>query len=73
MNNPIHHQENLAINHDQTVPCELCGEPTPMMGTKRCDRCFELESRLRNAPAKLIENILHNLGFQARIMGHADP
>ena len=29
------------------VPCELCGKPTAMTGTKRCDRCWELETRIR--------------------------
>ena len=30
-----------------TVPCELCGTATPMLGTKRCDRCWELETRIK--------------------------
>ena len=29
-----------------TCPCETCGRPTPMLGTKRCDGCWEVESRL---------------------------
>ena len=29
-----------------TVPCETCGKPTLMEGTKRCDGCYEVESRL---------------------------
>lgn len=33
-----------------TVPCELCGVPTTMTATKRCDRCWELESRVLAAP-----------------------
>ena len=31
---------------EKTVPCETCGTPTPMTGTKRCDTCFEVEQRL---------------------------
>jgi hypothetical protein len=34
----------------ETVPCELCGDPTPMTGTKRCDRCWELERRIKSDP-----------------------
>lgn len=29
-----------------TVPCETCGEPTTFTGTKRCNNCYEVESRL---------------------------
>ena len=34
----------------ETVPCELCGEQTPMTGTRRCDRCWELERRIHANP-----------------------
>lgn len=33
------------------VPCELCNKPTPMTGSKRCDRCWELERRIQADPA----------------------
>lgn len=33
-----------------TIPCELCGKPTRMLGTKRCDPCWELERRIEMAP-----------------------
>lgn len=26
----------------ETVPCTICGAPTPMLGTKLCDPCWEL-------------------------------
>lgn len=29
------------------VPCGICGTPTAMSGTRRCDRCWELETRIR--------------------------
>jgi len=32
------------------VPCGICGTPTRMLGTKRCDPCWELETRIRHAP-----------------------
>jgi hypothetical protein len=31
-----------------TTACETCGQQTPMLGTRRCDRCWELEGRLAN-------------------------
>jgi hypothetical protein len=30
----------------ETVPCETCGTPTPFVGTKRCNNCWEVERRL---------------------------
>lgn len=41
----------------ETVPCELCGVPTQMLGTKRCNRCWELENRIRDNP-DIAEHIL---------------
>ena len=35
----------------ETVPCEICKTPTQMTGTKRCDRCWELESRMHRDPS----------------------
>jgi hypothetical protein len=32
------------------VPCDICGDPTPMLATKRCDRCWELERRIERDP-----------------------
>jgi len=30
----------------ETVVCDTCGTPTPMLSTKRCDACWEVEQRL---------------------------
>jgi hypothetical protein len=32
---------------NETVPCVWCSVPTRMIETRRCDRCYELESRIR--------------------------
>lgn len=32
------------------VACGLCGDPTTKTATRRCDRCWELESRIKAAP-----------------------
>ena len=29
-----------------TVPCRTCGEPTTFTGTKQCDDCHEVETRI---------------------------
>lgn len=39
-----------VIAERPTVDCELCGNKTPMLGTKRCDRCWELETRIKHDP-----------------------
>lgn len=34
-----------------TVPCQWCKLPTPMLGTRECDRCHELRIRIQyNVP-----------------------
>jgi hypothetical protein len=30
----------------ETVPCETCGTPTLLTGTRRCNNCWEVERRL---------------------------
>lgn len=45
---------------EETVSCTLCGTPTRMLGTKRCDRCWELETRIQRDPA-LARKILEQL------------
>lgn len=37
------------------ISCERCGKQTPMLGTKRCDRCWELESRINSDPELALE------------------
>lgn len=34
----------------RVVACELCGKPTIMLSTQRCDGCWELERRVQNDP-----------------------
>jgi hypothetical protein len=34
------------MSHRETVPCKFCGDPTPMLGTKLCDGCWEVSRRL---------------------------
>ena len=35
---------------EEKVSCALCGEPTSKGGTRRCDRCWLLESRIEDNP-----------------------
>lgn len=32
----------------EKTDCKWCGEDTPMLGTKECDRCWELRHRIEN-------------------------
>jgi hypothetical protein len=45
---------------EETVKCELCGELTAMTGTKRCDRCWEVE-RWVTANPEIAGKVLRNL------------
>lgn len=42
-------REDLA-REPETVPCRFCGAETLSTGTKLCDRCWELSSRIRREP-----------------------
>ena len=48
------------IIKEETVPCELCGELTTFIGTKRCNGCWELEWRIKDNP-KLARQILNKI------------
>jgi len=40
---------------EEVIACGLCGAGTTMTGTKRCDRCWELEGRIADvAPVNKI-------------------
>lgn len=50
------------MNDDRpTVPCAICGTPTPMLGTKRCDPCWELESRITHDCGERLAKVLNFL------------
>lgn len=44
----------------QTIACHICGLQTPMLGTKLCDRCWELQSRIIANP-HLAKKIISSL------------
>lgn len=50
----------MKIPFTEKVPCELCGAPTYMTGTKRCDFCGELEQLIQANPS-LAKKILEKL------------
>lgn len=52
-----------VTTEDPTVPCGLCGNPTRMLGTERCDGCWELEKRIQQEP-ELARTILDRLDTQ---------
>jgi len=41
----------MANMQEETVPCRICGDPTHFTGTRLCNRCWELERRIRMDPA----------------------
>ena len=45
--------------HERLFECELCDGLTTMGGTRRCDRCWELESRIE-ADLELAISIIDN-------------
>jgi hypothetical protein len=43
------------MNGQETTPCKYCGKQTPMLGTKLCDPCWELERRIYTSPEIAIQ------------------
>lgn len=41
----------------ETVPCQFCSKPTRMIGTKQCDSCWELKSRMEVADPTVLRRI----------------
>lgn len=42
--------KNYNAYNEQVIPCTICGEGTTMLGTQHCDRCHELDVRIRMDP-----------------------
>lgn len=54
---------NVAeVLKEHEVPCGLCGKPTRMTGTKRCNSCWELEMRVEMHP-DVAAKVLERLGY----------
>lgn len=49
----------------ETIPCRLCNKPTKMLGTKLCDECWELESRIHNQP-QLAQKVLDQMNIEQK-------
>lgn len=49
-NNPAHAARAAQLDAAKTpwVPCETCGYPTPILGTERCNGCWEVEHRIES-------------------------
>lgn len=45
---------------NETTPCTICNAPTAMLGTRLCDRCWELQ-RCIEADPDLARKILAEL------------
>ncbi|MHC4621367.1 MAG: hypothetical protein ACYTEQ_26800 [Planctomycetota bacterium] len=48
------------MDGQETTACKYCGKPTPMLGTKLCDGCWELETRIKANP-ELARKIMKDL------------
>jgi hypothetical protein len=59
-------QKTPKLLEPATVECELCGDQTNKTGTKRCDRCYELETRIQDNP-QLAELILERVNIDRQI------
>jgi hypothetical protein len=64
-------ESNLAkyrpCDGQNTVPCKRCGDETRMLGTKLCDNCWELESRLAGLWARARHLTAENARLRERV------
>lgn len=49
----------------QLIDCRLCDRKTTSLGTKLCDRCWELETRI-TYDLKLAVKVFKNLGYSVK-------
>ncbi len=50
-------KQSIAFDEKDYVPCKWCGNPTRFLGTKECDGCWELRTRME-----------HNLKFATKML-----
>ena len=50
----------IAQTKEEEIPCRICKESTRMLGTKLCDGCWELETRIHCDP-EIAVKILNRL------------
>lgn len=55
-----------------TCPCGLCGQLTRFTGTKRCDRCWELERRIHANPEIAARILAPHFGYETAAQLLAD-
>jgi hypothetical protein len=46
------------VKERKTIPCMWCGEPTPMLGTKKCDKHWELQHRIESEPEMALRMLI---------------
>ena len=51
----------MTVIVEKTVPCRICGNDTPMTGTKLCNRCWELERRIQADLLIALEILMNEL------------
>jgi hypothetical protein len=52
---------------EPTCACGICGEPTRSTFTKRCDRCWEVETRIQGNPTIMAAILLEHPDLAARV------
>ncbi len=54
----------------ETVPCKICGDPTPMLETHLCDPCWELQFRMALDPERTAKVLDHVTDLAFKIFTH---
>lgn len=62
------YKDGVAYTHGGVMPvilCKWCGSSTHFLGTKMCDRCYELESRIE-ADLELAERMVKEISSRQK-------
>jgi len=64
---------NGEYEMSETVDCELCGTQTDFIGTNLCDRCWELDHRVKADP-EIAGRILEGIkGYAVMLKSRTTP
>lgn len=55
----------------ETIPCKWCRKQTPMLGTKMCDGCWELSTRI-SRDLDLAERMIEHFGRTMKRLNRAE-
>lgn len=57
---------SYAYTEETQIPCKICGQPTPYLGTKLCNGCYEFDKNID----RILNSDLGHQWLNKKIMEH---